>query len=132
MRSFNMYFDNLVNFFCDDLFKSVNNETGRGGLTECEKTNFGSRSYQTLIFPVFRFLLLCLSVCKKGKKMYLWEMVKLISKKQKNSLFLKKKSLVRLTPGFGFKETSLIPEWLSTESTSPGWSVVFAFAPRIF
>ena len=80
----------------------------------CWKTIFGgqpcfwvvhswSRSYQTFIFPVFRFLLLSLSVCNKGKNMYSWEMVKLISEKQKNSPFLKKKSLVRLNPGLKFE-----------------------------
>ena len=58
-----------------------------------------SRSYQTFTFAVFRFSLLSLSVCNKGKNMYSWEMVKLISKKLKNSLFTKEKSLVGLTPG---------------------------------
>ena len=62
-----------------------------------------SQSYQTFIFPVFRFLLLSSSVCKKGKNMYLWEMVKFISNKQKNSSFTKKKSLVGLTPGPWFQ-----------------------------
>ena len=36
-------------------------------------------SYQSLFFFVYRFLLLSLSVCNKGKKMYLHEMAKLNS-----------------------------------------------------
>ena len=52
---------------------------------------FRSQSYQTFIFPAFRFSLLSLSVCKKGKNMYSWEMVKLIIEKRKNSSYPKKK-----------------------------------------
>ena len=57
-----------------------------------------SRSYQTFIFLVFRFLLLSLKVCSIWKKCVFGTMAKLSSKKRKNSLFTKKKSLVGLAP----------------------------------
>ena len=56
------------------------------------------RSYQTFIFPVFRFLLLSFRVCSIRKKCVHCTTAKLSSKKRKNSLFPKKKSLVGLAP----------------------------------
>ena len=73
-----------------------------------------SRSYQTLIFPVFQFSLLHLRVCSKGKKCVYYTMANLSSKKQKNSSFPKKKNLVGLNPEqknwnffFSFSQVSL-------------------------
>ena len=57
-----------------------------------------SQSYQTSFFFVFQFLLLSLRVCSKQKKCVYYSTAKLGSKKPKNSSFLKKKSLVGLTP----------------------------------
>ena len=59
---------------------------------------FRSQSYQTFIFPVFRFWLLSLRVWYTWKKCVYWTMAKLSSEKQKNSSFTKKKSLVGLAP----------------------------------
>ena len=58
-----------------------------------------SWSYQTFIFPVFRFLLISLRVCSIWKKCVYCTTAKLSSKKWKNSLFTKKKGLVGLPPG---------------------------------
>ena len=60
----------------------------------------GSRSYQTLFFFIFWFLLLSLSVCNIWKKCIYYKMAELNSKKWKNFAFTKKNILVRLTPGW--------------------------------
>ena len=57
-----------------------------------------SRSYQTFIFPIFRFSLLSLRVCSIWKNCMYCTMAKLSSKRQTNSSFTKKKSLVGLPP----------------------------------
>ena len=63
--------------------------------------NTWSQSYQTLIFPVVRFLVLSFRVCSIWKKFVYCTKAKLSSKKRKNSSFPKKKSLVGLTPEHG-------------------------------
>ena len=78
------------------------------GLHDLQKINMvgmeqtRSRSYQTFIFPVFRFWLLSLRICNIWKKYVYCTTAKLSSKKRKNSLFPKKKSLVGSTPGVNF------------------------------
>ena len=77
--------------------------------SQVEKEPTRSRSYQTLFFFIFQFLLLSLSVCNIWKKMHLlYDIAKLNSKKKrKNYAFAKKKSLVWSTPGSMFHNISL-------------------------
>ena len=92
-----------------------------------------SQSYQTLFFFVFRFTLLSLSVCNKQKKCVYYTTAKLSSKKWKNSSFLKKKSLVGLTPALLCQSSENKRDWVGwvqeTQASKSG--VGNFFDPRI-
>ena len=65
-----------------------------------------SQSYQTFIFPVFRFSLLSLRVCSIWKNACNVQQPSLVAKKRKNYSFTKKKSLVGSTPKRTFTQNN--------------------------
>ena len=98
---------------------------------------FRSQSYQTFIFPVFRILLLSLSVWKRGKNMYLWEMVKLISIKTKKIFVYEEKKFGRIdcTVFFAFSSQSRSSKnrfiW-SSSSTQKSWPPLRPFQLQFY
>ncbi len=63
-----------------------------------------SQSYQTLISPFFRFLLLSLAISKYRQYFLTLQTLKFNNEKWKKSLFFEEKRLVGLTPGRSTKE----------------------------
>ena len=88
----------ITNISCYGTNDIINKATN-GGNSKERYSQTWSRSYQTFIFPVFRFSLLSLKVCSIWKKCVHCTTAKLSSKKWKNSSFAKKKSLVGLPHG---------------------------------
>ncbi len=84
-------------------------------------TRSWSQSYQTLYFSAFWFLLISLNV----RKIVLFhKTVLLSSKKRKNSLFTKKKSLLGLTPG-AIRTREPTPLSLHTNTLLLAYSVIW-------